>query len=337
MKNRLTFSKILSIEGVAILGAFIIMCIYFSIASDSFLVSDSIRYYINEAVPIFIITAGLTYVLIAGGIDLSIGSVLGLSAGTSLMVSMWGWPTWVSVCVGIGTGLLFGFFNATIITLFKVNDFIVTLGTLNIAAGVLTVLTDHKQITGTADSKFLAISETLLVGLTSAIFIAVLVVVFLEFLLLKSAYGRRIYATGIGRAPAFISGIDVDRTKFQAYVISGGLAGLGGVLLASHLNSVQSGLAGGYELAAIAGAVLGGVSLAGGRGSIWRAIVGALFLATLKQGLQLLGIDPLIYQIITGLCILVGVVLDRRVYEFALRLSAKNLAKQTQLSERGKA
>ena len=336
MKSSARFSKILSIEGVAILGAFVLMVGYFSLTSDSFFVSDSIRYYINEAVPIFIITAGLTFVIIAGGIDLSIGAVLGLSAGTSLTFSMWGWPAWAAALVGISTGLLFGLVNAVIIIFFKVNDFIVTLGTLNIAAGLLTVLTDHKQLTGTADKNFLTISETRVFGLTSAILISIFVVVLLEYALVKTSYGRRVYATGIGKLPSFISGIDVDMVKFQAYVISGGLAGLGGVVLSSHLNSVQSGLAGGYELAAIAGAVLGGVSLSGGRGSIWRAIVGALFLATLKQGLQLLGVDPLIYQIITGLCILIGVVLDRGVYKFALRLNTKNLATYSEILEQGK-
>lgn len=336
MKNMARFSRILSIEGVAILGAFVVMATYFSLTSDSFFVADSIRYYVNEAVPIFIITAGLTFVIIAGGIDLSIGAVLGLSAGTSLTFSMWGWPAWVALLVGVATGLLFGTINAVIITFFKVNDFIVTLGTLNIAAGLLTVLTDHKQLTGTSDKKFLAISETRVFGVTTAIVISVLVLVVLEFSLLKTSYGRRVYATGIGKLPAFISGIDVDMVKFQAYVISGGLAGLGGVVLAAHLNSVQSGLAGGYELTAIAGAVLGGVSLSGGRGSIWRAIIGALFLATLKQGLQLAGVDPLIYQIITGLCILIGVVLDKSVYGFALRMTSKNLAKHDQVLQEGR-
>jgi ribose transport system permease protein len=323
-------TRVLSIEGVAILGAFVLMVLYFSFSSDSFFVADSIRYYVNEAAPIFLITAGLTYVIIAGGIDLSIGAVLGLSAGTSLTFSMWGWPTWASALIGIATGLLFGVINAAIITFFKVNDFIVTLGTLNIAGGLLTVLTDHKQLVGTSDKNFMAIAGTMVFGVTTGIVIAILAVVVLEFALLKSSYGRRVYATGIGRLPAFISGIDVDKVKFQAYVISGGMAGLGGVVLAAHLNSVQSGLAGGYELTAIAGAVLGGVSLSGGRGSIWRAVVGALFLATLKQGLQLLGVDPLIYQIITGLCILIGVVLDRSVYNLALRISGRNLERNHQ-------
>ena len=328
MKTPLKLIRLLSVEGVAILGALIALVFYFSLATDSFLALDSIRYYINEAVPIFIVTAGLTFVLIVGGIDLSIGSVLGLSAGTSLTVSMWGWSTGISVLVGIGTGLIFGLLNAIVITVFKVNDFIVTLGTLNIAAGLLTVLTNHIQVTGTQDANYRKISESHFFGLTSAIWISLLILIGLEIVLIKTTFGRKIYATGIGASPALIAGVNINRTKFIAYIISGGLAGFGGVILASHLNSVQSGLAGGYELAAIAGAVLGGVSLSGGRGSIWRAIVGALFLVTLKQGLQLIGVDPLIFQIITGLCILAGVILDRGVYMLALSLTSDSSSKK---------
>lgn len=323
MKNQSKFSKLISIEGVVILAAFLLMVIFFSIKADSFLIPDSIRYYINEAVPIFIITIGLTFVIISGGIDLSIGSVLGLSAGTSLMVSMWGWPFWIAIIVGILTGLAFGFLNAVVITILKVNDFIVTLGTLYIAAGALTVLTDKVQLIGTQDTSFQRLTDMNFLGLTSSIWIALGIFVLLELVLLKSAFGRRLYATGIGEVPALISGINTQRTKFGAYLLSGGLAGFGGVLLASHLNSVQSGLAGGYELTAIAAAVLGGVSLAGGRGSVWRAIVGVLFLTTLNQGLLLMGIDPLIFQIVTGLCILIGVVVDRGVYKFALTFSTQ--------------
>ena len=336
MRNQSKLSKIISIEGVVILAAFVLMVIFFSLNADSFLIPDSIRYYINEAVPIFIIIVGLTFVIIAGGIDLSIGSVLGLSAGTSLMVSMWGWPFWVAVIVGVFTGLAFGLFNAVIITIFKVNDFIVTLGTLYIAAGALTVITDKIQLIGTKDTNFQRISDMSFLGLTSSIWFALVIVVIFELILLKSPFGRRIFATGIGEVPALISGINTQRTKFGAYLISGGLAGFGGVLLASHLNSVQSGLAGGYELTAIAGAVLGGVSLAGGRGSVWRAIVGALFLTTLNQGLLLMGVNPLIFQIVTGLCILVGVVVDRGVYKFALTFSTQTREVNSQILDRKK-
>ena len=313
-------ARLLGIDGVPILLAFVAVTLYFSLTVPSFVSADSLRYYLNEEAPVFIITAGLALVIIAGGIDLSVGAVLGLSAGISLYASMQGLSTPLAALAGIGTGAAFGCINGFIIVRLRLNDFIVTLGTLNIAAGLLVVLTDHVQLVGTQDASYLKISNTEILGVTSAIVIAVLAIGVLHLVLVKTVFGRRVRATGLGTVPALIAGIHVGRVKYWAYIVSGSLAGLGGVVLASRLNSVQPGLAGGYELAAIAAAVLGGVSLAGGRGGIWQAAMGALLLVTLKQGFRLMGVDPLIFSIITGLCILAGVILDRSVRRFALKL-----------------
>ena len=283
MRNRL--AKVLGTDGVPILLAFVIVAGYFTVAVPSFADGDSLRYYLNEEVPVFIIAAGLALVIIAGGIDLSVGAVLGLSAGISLLASMNGWNAPMASLAGLATGLTFGIVNGFVIVKLKLNDFMVTLGTLNIAAGLLVVLTDRVQLVGTSDEAFLSIATTRVVGVTSAMVLALLVVVLLQLLLMKTTTGRLMVATGLGAAPALIAGVHVARIKFMAYVISGALAGLGGVVLASRLNSVQAGMAGGYELAAIAAAVLGGVSLAGGRGSIWGAAVGRLAPGHAEAGL----------------------------------------------------
>jgi ribose transport system permease protein len=322
VNTRARVARVLGIDGVPILIAFVAVAVYFSLAVPSFFNADALRFYLNEEVPVFIITAGLAFVIIAGGIDLSVGAVLGLSAGTSLLASMNGFSTPLATLVGLGTGFAFGVINGFIIVKLRLNDFIVTLGTLNVAAGLLVVLTDHVQIVGTQDGSYLAIANTSVLGVTSAMLIAVVTVAVLQLVLVKTILGRKVMATGLGRTPALIAGIDVGRVKYFAYILSGTLAGLGGVVLASRLNSVQPGLAGGYELAAIAAAVLGGVSLAGGRGGIWQAALGALLLVTLKQGFRLMGVDPLVFSIITGLCILAGVILDRGVRRLALSLAA---------------
>lgn len=312
--------RILGLDGIPILLALVLVTVYFSLTVPSFVDGDALRYYLNEEVPVFIITAGLALVIIAGGIDLSVGAVLGLSAGVSLLASMHGYSAPVAVLAGIGTGLAFGLINGFIIVRLKLNDFIVTLGTLNVAAGLLVVLTDHVQIVGTSDQSYLAVANSNVLGLPSAILLALATISVLHLVLRRTTFGRRVTAAGLGPGPALIAGVDVGRIKYAAYIISGGLAGLGGVLLASRLNSVQPGMAGGYELAAIAAAVLGGVSLAGGRGGIWQAALGALLLVTLKQGFRLTGVDPLIFSIITGLCILVGVIVDRGVRRLAVSL-----------------
>lgn len=318
--TRTRLSRVLGVEGLPIVTALVAVTVYFTATVPAFIDGEAMRYYLNEEVPIFIITAGMALVIIAGGIDLSVGAVLGLSAGTSLLASMEGANTAVAVIVGVGTGTAFGILNGLVIVKLRLNDFIVTLGTLNIAAGLLVVLTDHVQITGTQDARYLAIANTSVLSVTSALILAGLTIVGLQLVLVRSTFGRRVRAVGSGTAPALVAGIDAGRVKAWCYVISGSLAGLGGVLLASRLNSVQPGMAGGYELTAIAAAVLGGVSLAGGRGAIWQAAAGCLLLATLKQGFRLMGVDPLVFSIIIGVCILVGVIIDRSVYRLALSL-----------------
>lgn len=319
-------SRLLGVDGVPILLAFVAVAIYFSVAVPSFFDPESLRYYLDEEAPVFIITAGLAFVIIAGGIDLSVGAVLGLSAGVSLWAAMSGWSTPLATAAGVGTGCLFGLINGFIIVKLRLNDFVVTLGTLNVAAGLLVVLTDHVQIVGTDNASYLALANSNVFGLTSGMVLALIIIAFLQVVLVKTTFGRQAVATGLGSAPALIAGINAGRIKYLAYIVSGSLAGLGGVVLASRLNSVQAGMAGGYELAAIAAAVLGGVSLAGGRGSIWGAAVGVLLLVTLKQGFRLMGVDPLIFSIITGVCILLGVILDRAVRRYAVSLAAPPLA-----------
>jgi len=149
------------------------------------------------------------------------------------------------------------------------------------------------------------------------VLIAAVVIGVLEFVLVATSFGRTIYAAGINGRAAHLAGVSVRRLRLQVYLLSGSVAGFAGVLLASHLNSVQPGLGSGYELTAIAAAVLGGVSLAGGRGSVWRAVLGALFLVTLSQGLQLLGVDPLWFAIVTGASIVAAVAFDRAIQRLA--------------------
>lgn len=306
-------SRVLAIDGVAVLVVFLIMCLYFSLASPFFLSPGNIYNTFVESVSAILLAAGLTFVLISGGIDLSIGSNIGLSAAITLFAVMNGAPTLVAVLAGIGAGLVFGFVNGIFIAGLGVSDFIVTLATLSIGAGALQVFTTQTQLTGTTNSSFLALAGGSILGLPTGVLIMALVLVILEVALIKTPFGRTVYAVGINPNAAYLAAVNVRRTKFAVFVISGVVAGLGGVLLASHLNSVQPGLGGGYELTAIAGCVVGGVSLAGGRGSIWRAAVGAFFLSVLSRGLQLIGVDPLWFSIVTGAAIVAAVAFDRGV------------------------
>ena len=304
-------SRLLAIDGVAVSAVFLVMVIYFSVASPAFLTGDNIYNTFVESISTVLLAAGLTFVLISGGIDLSIGSNIGLSAAATLFVAMTGASTSTAVLAGLVTGLVIGIINGAFVAGVGVSDFIVTLATLSIGAGLLKVFTGRTQLTGTENASFLALARGRILDIPTGVFIAAVILIVLEIILVKTPFGRAIYAAGINANAAFLAGVSVRRIRFSVFVISGVVAGIGGVLLASHLNSVQPGLGGGYELTAIAGCVVGGVSLAGGRGSIWRAALGAFFLSVLSRGLQLIGVDPLWFSIVTGAAIVAAVAFDR--------------------------
>ena len=324
MNLQRTVSRTLSTSGVPIAVALIVLVIVFQLMSPVFLQPGSLTDYINNAIPVLLITGGVAIVIIAGGIDLSVGTVAGLSAGTTMWALLNGAPTPVGILVGIATGTVFGLFNGWLITKFGINDFIVTLATLNIASGLLIVLTEQVPLQGVTTPGFSDIVYGRFLGIPSAFWIAAILLVIMQLFLAKTVFGRRIYAIGIGADAANVAGVNVLRVRMGTFVVSGMLAGAACVLIASRLGAVQAFLGGGYEFIAIAGAVLGGVSLAGGRGSVWAAVVGGLLLATLQQGLRLNGVDPVYFSIVTGLCIVAGVVFDRRVQQYALNMGKRS-------------
>lgn len=318
MNPRVAVSRALATTGVPMAVALVVVVLVFQMLSPVFLEPNSIRDYINNGIPILLITVGVGIVIVGRGIDLSIGTVAGFSAGTTIWAIGAGLPTILGILVGIGTGVLFGLCNGLLITKLGINDFIVTLATLNIAGGLLIVLNELVSLRGVDAPGLRQLTHGRIFGVPISFFIAAAVIVAMQFLLMNTVFGRRVFAVGIASEAANIAGVNVNRVRLVTFVISGGLAGLAGVLLASRLGSAQAFLGLGYEFIAIAGAVLGGVSLTGGRGSVWAAVVGGLMLATLQQGLRLNGVDPVYFSIVTGLCIVAGVVFDRAAQRLAV-------------------
>ncbi|MGY1809824.1 ABC transporter permease [Blastococcus sp. SYSU D00669] len=291
----------------------VIAVVVFQILSPVFLDPGAVRDYITNAIPILLITVGVAVVIMAGGIDLSVGTVAGLSTGTSLWALQSGAGTGVAILVGLGTGLVFGLVNGLLVTRLGINDFIVTLATLNVAAGLLIVLTQRAPLQGISTPLFSSLVHGSILGIPTSFVIAALIFVVVQFVIANTVLGRRIFAVGVSPDAASNAGVDVRTIRLWTFVISGLLAGAAGILMASRLRSAQAFLGVGYEFTAIAGAVLGGVSLSGGRGNVWAAVVGGLLLATLQQGLRLNGVDPVYFSIVTALCVVAGVVFDRAV------------------------
>jgi ribose transport system permease protein len=301
-------ARLLAVEGVTVGLALVGLIVYFSLKSEFFLDGENITNLFVQSMFILIVTLGMTFVLIAGGIDLSVGSVLGLTAGITLLVLQEGAPLPVALLAGLATGVVVGLLNGYLVSRFNVSDLIVTLGTLGIAAGLLEVLTAKTQLIGVDSSSFAYLANGEIANIPFPVILVVILVVVLEVVLRRTSFGRSVFAIGI----------NVRRIRLGVYVLSGALAALAGILLASRLNSVQPGLGGQYELTAIAAAVLGGTSIAGGRGSIWRSVVGAMLLGVLSNGLQLLSVDPVWNTIIVGIAIIVAVAGDQAAQRWAM-------------------
>ncbi len=269
------------------------------------------------------LSAGLTYVIILGGIDISVGSVAALAGVCGALVARAnpGANTVVASLIWIVTALLVGLvcgsFNGLMIAKFKVVPMIATLAMLTIARGLCFVLSGGSSVSGVKSAySFLGAARFLQTpdkptGWIPVITIFVAIVVFIMHTLLsKTVFGRHVYATGSNANVAHLSGINTGRTVFLGHVICSVMAALGGVLNASKLQNGQPGACDGYEMFAIAATVLGGTSLIGGSGSVGRAMIGAAVIAVINNGMNLMHIDSYWQKIVIGAIILMAVILD---------------------------
>ncbi len=333
MKASTPISRVMSIPGLPMTVILILAVIVFQVLNPIFLTPGALSNYLTNAMPLLLLTLGSAIVIIGGGIDLSVGTVAGLSAGTTMWALVGGAPLWLGILVGCLTGLGFGLLNGVLVAVFRINDFIATLATLNIAAGLLVVLSQATPLQGVSDPAFAGLTRGTVFGIPIAFLVAIGIFVIAHLLLAKTVTGRRTYAIGISAEAANVAGVNVQRARMFTFVISGLLAGVAGVFLASRLGAVQAFLGIGYEFTAIAGAVVGGIALAGGGGSAWAALVGGLFLATVQQGLRLNNVDPVYFSIVTALAIVFGVLFDRQVRRVLLRGALARTA--AALAERG--
>lgn len=316
MPNSRRLLELLGQPGTATTVVLIALFVVFSVLSPHFLTTGNIENLLVQSVFVLLIATGMTFVLITGAIDLSVGSVAGLTAGVTIWVGISGGGFVLSLLAGLGVGLLVGLVNALIVLKFRISDFIVTLGTLSVAEGALTLLASARSLQGYNSHAFVALANNNILGIPAPIIIALVFVIGLQLLLGRSLFGRRVFASGISARAARLAGVDVDQVRLGVFVLSGLMAAVAGVLLASRLSSVQSGLGQDLTLQAIAAAVVGGTSLAGGSGGVLRAVVGALFLGELSNGLQLLSVSSSWYTVFVGASLVAAMALDEGVRAF---------------------
>ena len=286
-----------------------------TILSPSFLSTKNIFNILRQTSVNGIIAAGMTFVILTGGIDLSVGSILAISGAVCASLLASGQNIIIAVLAALIIGAMVGFLNGFIITKGKLQPFIATLATMTILRGLTLVYTDGKPITlGSGDLaiKFGQIGGGKIFGIPTPALIMILVFTICTFVLKNTQMGRYTYALGSNEEATKLSGLNTDKIKIAVYTISGILASVAGIIITSRLFSAQPTAGDGYELDAIAAVVLGGTSLTGGKGKITGTIIGALIIGVLSNALNILDVSSYYQMMVKGAVILVAVRLDRK-------------------------
>jgi ribose transport system permease protein len=288
----------------------VIVMIYFASQNDRFATIQNFRTILIAAAPFALVALGQTLVILTGGIDLSVGSVIAVSAMSAAWLSL-AMPDriWLAMLLAIVAGAFAGLVNGLVIAYLNVTPFVATLGMLTIASGFAYVIGGGAPING-LPKDFGFIANEKIFGFQLPVYIMIAGFIILGLLMKYSSFGMRIYAVGGNRTAAEVAGVNAKRVLIGVYVISGFLAGVSGVILASRVISGPPNLGAGYELDAIAAVVIGGASLMGGRGTVWGTLLGLLLIQTLNNGLDILVIPAYWQMVISGVLIVSAVAVD---------------------------
>lgn len=301
------------VQDLGALIALILLIVVISIISPEFRTVGNFLSLLRQSSINGLIAFGMTFVILTGGIDLSVGSVLALSTALCAKFIANGMPVGLAILLALIIGTCFGLISGVLITKGRLQPFIATLITMTVFRGATMIFMDGKPISNLGDSFLLKfIGKGSIFGIPVPVILFIAIFVLFIFILEKTVFGRRIYATGSNWKSAKLSGVNIDKTKLAAYAISGCMAALAGLILLSRLGSAQPTLGSGYELDAIAAVALGGTSMNGGRGRIWGTFVGVLIIAVLNNGLNILGVSSYYQDVVKGVVILIAVLSDRK-------------------------
>ena len=290
-------------------GLFVLVGVFSSL-SPVFFTQNNLMNILIQAGVNAIIAAGMTWVILARQIDLSVGSTLALSSVIGASFISGGGPIWLGIAIMLAVGVVAGIVNGAFVAYFGFPAFVTTLATMWLYRGLAYVFTEGQAVTGLPrDFRLLATGS--ISGIPNIVVLLVVVFAFCHFVLARTTVGRHIYAVGDNQEAARLSGVNVKGTQLLVFAASGFFAALGGVVLASRLFSAQPVAGSGYELFAIAAVVIGGTSLFGGVGGVLGTLIGAVFIATLVNGLVILNVTAFWQQVFMGAVVLAAVGLDQ--------------------------
>ncbi len=288
---------------------FVVTFAFLTVISPQFTKFTNLANILDQQAGIVITACAATFVLIAGGIDLSVGAVYGLAgAMTTQLVPTLGVPG--AIATGLALGLAVGLVNGILVTRFRINALIGTLAMTYVVAGIGAIGTKGNLVVALTHPEFQRFATTRFLGVTSAAWMMIGLAAVAAIVLARSTFGRYVYATGGNATAARLGGVRIDAIRLVTFVISGGAAALAGILDASKVLSAQAAAGSALPFTVLAGVVVGGTSILGGEGAIWRTVVGCFFIALVGNGFNILGYDPFYQQITLGIILLLAVGVD---------------------------
>ncbi len=301
--------RILGVRELLLFGVIVVAGLLMTALTPYFLTWGNIESMIIGMAPTAIIVVGMTIVLVSGGLDLSVGSVMALSGTLAGLLMLRGTPIWLSILLVLAAGAVVGAINGLVITALRVNPLIATLGMLTIARGIAMVITQGFTVTGLPEP-FAYLGQGVLAGVPPMLWIMAAIVAAGDLAMRSMRYMRPVYYVGGNERAALLSGIKVDQVKVATYVLSAVLSAVAGILLASRLMAGTPTAGVGLELTAIAAAVIGGASLLGGEGTVLGGFLGAVFMSIIGNAMIILGISIYWQGIVSGVILILVVSLD---------------------------
>lgn len=301
--NRFALAKIL--QSYAVLIMIGLLMVSLTLMSDSFLTGQNLLNILNQNAPLAIMASAMTLVIIAGGFDLSVGAIFAMGAVTSAWVAL-NFDPYVGLLLAPVIGLVLGIVNGLVITLLQVHSFLATIATSLIFKGIAVVMSNGRLIP-VRMTEFTWLGRDKLGGVFIATWVMVAFAVLLSFVLTRTSLGRQILAVGGNPEAAILSGIRANRIRVITFAVAGFAAGLAAAIATSRISMGQAAAGTGLELNAIAAVILGGTSIYGGVGAVWRSVAGVLLLALITNGFNILNADPFYRDLTTGLIILAAI------------------------------